>query len=395
MDNIILFQPRHFDTVYAVRTGAMALAHERGFVLQTMKLNMRPRDLSHTLQNWKPKGCIIDCSDAAAKASPRVFTAPLEAFNEIPHICLNPPDHIGGAHHAFNHANDQIAARAVAELLQKDLAAYGYVPCEESFLYSVERGRHFAAGLRRHGKSAVAYRPGSCTLDEWLLRMPLPCGLFAANDEVAQNVIVAASRVGLEVPDDVSVIGVDNNELYCEGTIPGITSIETDNERAGRRLAELLFALIADPRRPAIREVYGPSRIVRRGSTASLHTYNPRIHRALEFLRRNVGWGPIRIEDVAKTMRCSYRHASQEFKKVTGNTIIQEIHAIRHRRICELLATSRKSISEIILSVGYESQSFAKHEFRLRTGLTMREYRRRQQTRHDGWGTSSTSTLSR
>ena len=371
MDTILLFQPRHFDTMRDVRTGLLDVMREHGLVLQTMKQTMDRRELRKTLDLWKPVGCVIDCSDGND-------LAPLDVFDGIPHICINLPSRSGLKDHpSFDHDTAALAALAARELLSLDCKSFAYVPCEADFPWSVERGKLFAREIRKNRKSCALFAGRS--LEDWIKSLERPCGIFAANDEVAQNVGVAAVRIGLNIPDDIAIVGVDNDELYCEATLPGITSIATDRHRVGRQLGEMLLKRIARPDSRVFHEKYGPSQLVRRGSTRKLDKPNPRAHRALEYIRRQACIGPVSVENVAKAMACSYRLATEEFRAATGRSIVEEVHNVRFARICELLLSSDKNISDIILACGYNSESFAKHEFSRRYGMTMREYRQRTQ----------------
>jgi len=376
METIILFQPRHFDTMRAIRRGALDVALEEGHVLLTMKQTMNRAELQSVLNAWKPAGCIIDCSDGND-------ILPLDPFAKIHHICLNLPDRPEfRRHNAFNHDTGKIVSLAFSELQGMGLDHFAYVPCSATFPWSVERGVLFKKMVTDVGKSFVHHRQES--LENWLKTLRLPCGVFAANDEVAQSVVVSCAHVGLNVPNDIAIVGVDNDELYCEASMPGITSVETDFYQAGRRLCQMLIERIAHPTRKVLRERYGPSRIVRRGSTRKLTQPDPRVLLALECFRRHACCGPLKVEMIAKTMNCSYRLATEEFRQVTGHSIVEEIHRTRFERLCEQLSTTDAKLSELIFGCGYNSESFAKHEFKRRYGLSMSAWRK--QSRSAGTG---------
>lgn len=368
MDTILLFQPRHFDTIRETRSGILDFARKNGFIIQTMKQTMDRKELAKTLETWKPRGCIIDCSDGND-------LMPLAEFRAVPHVCLNlPTRHPDRKHHSFDHDAVAIAGLAVTELTGLGCKSFGYVPCAHPFPWSAERGSEFKKILKRKRQPSRTF--GNGDLEKGLSELEKPCGIFAANDEVAQNVIIAAQHAGLNVPDDIAVVGVDNDELYCEGTMPGITSIATDRYEVGIRLGEMLLEIIRNPRMRPVHRSYGPSGLIRRGSTRRLVQSNPRINLALEYIRRRACVGPIRIEDVAKAMGCSYRLATDEFRRVLGHTIIEEMHDIRFARICELLKTTDRSITDIIFASGYGSESFAKHEFVRRFEQPMSAWRK-------------------
>lgn len=369
MNTIILFQPRHFDTTRGVREGLLEVARRNGFIVQTMKQTMNRQVLRRTLDVWQPQGCVIDCSDGND-------IMPLGDFKDVAHVCLNLPSrHSDRRHHSYDHDASSIAKLAAAELSGLGCRSFGYAPCDRPFPWSDDRRREFKRNIRRKRLDVSVFENGS--IEKWLTGLEKPCGIFAANDEIAQNVIVAAQHVGLNVPDDVAVVGVDNDELYCEGTLPGITSIATDHQKVGVRLGLFLLEIMQNPK-PHVRHLsYGPSQLVRRGSTRRLDKPNRRVGLALEYIRRQACIGPIRVEDVAKAMGCSYRLATDEFRLATGHSIVDEMHDVRFAHICELLKTTDRNITDIIFASGYGSESFAKHEFIRRFGQPMSVWRKR------------------
>lgn len=370
MNTIMLFQPSHFDTVRETRSGILDFARKAGFIVQTMKQTMNQPELTKTLDIWQPKGCIIDCSAGNSLMY-------LSNFRNIPHICLNLPTHYHDRnHHSLEHDANAIAKLATTELIGLNCKSFGYVPSEHPFPWSVDRGICFESDLKHKRLMVDKFRGEN--LGHWLMGLPKPCGIFAANDEVAQNVIVAAQHAGLNVPNDVAVVGVDNDELYCEGTMPGITSIATDRYEVGIQLGKMLIEIINNQHMDIVHSTYKPSRIIRRGSTRRLGHANQRVNMALEYIRRQACIGPIRIEDVAKAMGCSYRLATQEFRTTLGHSIIQEVQNVRLAHICEQLRTSKRSITEIIFDCGYESESYVKHEFARRFGMSMSTWRDRE-----------------
>ena len=213
--------------------------------------------------------------------------------------------------------------------------------------------------------------------------MSKPCGIFGANDACAAEAYHTAVAAGFSIPCDVAIAGIDNDELFCETVSPGITSVEPDFEGAGYHLGEMLEEEIGRKRnggrarRRAHIESYGPLRLVRRGSTIVQKGIGPRIQAALEFLRRHACDSGITLDAVVREMKCSRRMATLEFKKATGRTIFDEIHDIRFQKACELLAHTELPIATIVAQCGYGSDSFIKRMFRERSGMTMREWRKK------------------
>ena len=260
---------------------------------------------------------------------------------------------------------------------------------EKNVHWDKPRREQFKADVRKAGYTfSILPHIG---LKEAIAALPKPCGILGANDYCAMEAYYAATKAGLTIPDDVAIAGIDNDEHFCETVSPGLTSVEPDFEKAGFHLAQMLAEEIArrDAAHPANRaratrsavrtEYYGPLRIVRRGSTATSPGQSLGVRRALEYIRRHACDSSIRLNDIVLEMGCSRRLATLRFKKETGRTMLAEIHEHRIRTACELLSGGILPIATVITLCGYRSDGFAKKLFRVRTGLTMREYRRKQQ----------------
>ena len=181
------------------------------------------------------------------------------------------------------HDSAAVGSLAAESLLALDLPRYAFVPCKPRRDWSEIRGKAFIAAVSKANKCALEFHGSD--LKAWLLSLTKPCGIFAANDQMAQNVVATAQAAGLRIPEDLSVLGVDNDEIYCEGTIPGISSIATDMDAAGYSLGRLLANTIKKPRPTSSIQLYGPSKIILRGSTRLLSHQVPKVAEAIDFAK--------------------------------------------------------------------------------------------------------------
>lgn len=145
--------------------------------------------------------------------------------------------------------------KAAAELfIRHDLASFGYVGARTgvSFSWDVARRDAFLDALAEKGFAADVYRPApaadgavadNVALADWLKALPKPCGLFVSYDVRAMNVLGICHATGISVPEQVQIVGVDNEPWICEKTTPTLTSIEPDFEGAGWRAADAILAL--------------------------------------------------------------------------------------------------------------------------------------------------------
>ena len=273
----------------------------------------------------------------------------------------------------MRHDSAAVGRLAAQNMLELNLPHYAFVPYAPKREWSEIRGQAFLSAIAKARRPAFEFKGGD--LRRWLMSLPKPCGIFAANDPVAQHVVAMAQNENIRIPEDVAVLGVDNDEIYCEGIMPGISSIETDMDKVGYNLGSFLSETIAATKLKQSVRLYAPSRVVERGSTRIFQAKEPGVAEAIDFIRRHACTANIGILDIMAQMKCSRREATQRFKRATGHTILEEIHDVRIHRMRELLETTTMKISTIIGACGYISEAFPKRLFLKRTGMTMRSYR--------------------
>lgn len=324
-------------------------------------------DVKGLLEFWKPDGVIAECGAAQTllrpcnfRSVPVVFVDRIQTGNEV---CISSDAR-------------SIAELAARELLSLGFKTYAYVPFAEPVPWSVKRGEEFARlvkmnGLkfhqfrkRPHGDEAENYR---AWLRMWLRIAPKPMGGFAANDYMASFVLSCAEREKIGVPNELVVIGVDNDLEICERSNPNLTSILLDHERAGYLAAQLLNEKIAYPRRKVKGVTFGPVCVYHRQSTFVYSRKDDRVSVALKLIRRNACDG-LKACDVIAEMGCSRRLAELRFREVTGRSILEEILSVRIERAKYLLEHSEKPIAEVARSCGYGSANALRKVFVAETG---------------------------
>ena len=368
--------------------GVTKFAHEAGWSLQTIEFSTaagtryregtdRSVDVKSLMRFWRPSGCIVECS---GRASP----LPARLFGRVPVVFLDSHPSVSGRGAVCVSSDaSAIAAIAARELLSSGLSDYAYVPWPEETVWSRERGDEFARIVRMNGKRLHIFS-GSAKVSQmiehqrelarWCASLPKPCGVFAANDTLAERVVAACAMEGVSVPNDVAVVGVDDLEAICENSAVTLSSVRTDNVKAGYLAAELLARWMdgRDGKPPS--GTFGAIGLVRRESSRRLAGADVRTLRALEFIRRHACEG-IAPPAVAEAMGCSRRLADTRFRASTGHTILDEIHAVRLARVKELLLKPGQEIAAIPALCGYSSVEDLCRVFKSRTGLTMRQFR--------------------
>ena len=278
--------------------------------------------------------------------------------------------------------NEGVGRRGAEFFLKKNFTSFAFVGMAETQAWADERLKGFKETLEQKGFECAVYSPPSeagwkaeeRSLKRFLEKIPKPCGLLAAFDSRARHVIDICAHNGIAVPQQVSVLGVDNDEMFCEWCRPTISSIQPEFEMSGYRLAELLDSLMhGAPRQPVILR-YGVSGIVERLSTLDLIGSARIVTLAREYIRKNAK-APIKLSDIAAAAGCSPRILQRRFQSVTGNTPIKELRQCRLEHVCEMLAKTTTPINLIGGFCGFTSNSNLKAAFKAQYGMSLSAYR--------------------
>ena len=275
------------------------------------------------------------------------------------------------------------AARSFAA--QGRFAAFGYVPFRRDAAWSGLRGEGFSSECaRRHAEAAVfpsnrsddpVTRRGN--LAKWLRKLDKPAAVFAADDSTALEVLQACSSAHLAVPHDVSVLGVDDEELICENSTPRLSSIRPDFFLAGRKASETLERMIRSrkpPKRAQMVMVQGENELVQRESTRPGSSAGALVQKALAFIERNACRG-IGVRDVQAHLKVSRSLMDTRFREVRGSSVLSAILDARLKELKRLLRETSDPIESITLRLGWTSPNYPKNLFRKRVGMSMSKWR--------------------
>lgn len=278
----------------------------------------------------------------------------------------------------------EVVRLATEHLLDRQFHHFAYVGLEERH-WSVRREIAFEKRIRQAGREVHIYRQPRRARDrvwerertilaEWLRGLPTPLGLFACNDDRGREVLEACRLAELNVPEDVAVLGVDNDEVFCDLADPPLSSVALNAETAGYRAAELLDGMmqgrIRKPR-PVIVEALG---VVTRRSTEVIAVTDSDVAAALQFIRREQGVG-IAVDQVADEVAMSRRSLEKRFKESLGRTILEEIQLVRLERAKRLLLETTFPISKVATISGFGSAGYFIQFFQNRVGKTPRRFR--------------------
>ena len=208
----------------------------------------------------------------------------------------------------------------------------------------------------------------------WLRKQPHPLAVFACNDTRGQQVLNACREHGLSVPEEVAVMGVDNDNVLCPLCDPPLTSIEPDTERIGEESAALLARLMQGAFAPdGVRQI-PPARIVERASTDVVAMEDATMVQAVRFIRDHVAEG-IAVKDVLAQVQRSRSDMEQRFRRWLGRSVRAEIVRRRLDHVARLLAESDLSVNDVAAQAGFATAPHFCRVFRRQFGRTPSEHR--------------------
>jgi LacI family transcriptional regulator len=256
-------------------------------------------------------------------------------------------------------------------------------------IWSELRLEGFASRLRLAGYSCHVYEPqahanqGVTWAEEqplvasWLESLPKPVAIMACNDIRGRQVLEASLLRHLSVPEDVAVIGVDNDTLICNLTNPPLSSVVFNLEQAGYAAAEHLDGLMSGGIRQARRIDIEPLWVAGRRSTDVIATDDRHVSAALRFIRDHARQA-IGVEDVAQQAEISRRTLEIRFRRRLGRSVRDEIERCRVTYAKQLLLETSLSVERIAHLAGFGSLAYFSKVFHRRVGSTALAFRQRR-----------------
>ena len=282
--------------------------------------------------------------------------------------------------------NEAVARLAAEHLLECGFRRFAYFGRRGSW-NSDQRRRGFVETVETAGAPCSVFegrKPGNANrpwqeemaeLQRWLASIKPPFGLFAHNDYRAARAMDACRKLGMHVPDDVGVVGVNDDPIVCNFCKPPLTSIACNGEEIGRRAAALLDGMMAGERAPSDDVLVPPAGLVKRGSTDVSAVEDRRVAAAIRYIRENLDLD-LGVEDVALHLDVSRRALERGFRACLGQTPRAYISHLRVQRAKKLLgAEERIAMSEIARQCGFRDAPRMRLVFLRHVGVTPRRYR--------------------
>lgn len=332
------------------------------------------------LRGWRGDGLLVRAEDrATAKAAVRTGAAlvDLSAAGLLPDAPVVHSDVAAEAALGFEHLWD----RGFRHLGFCGVSDYRWVRWQEQQFRKLTSaaGADFSshvAPLRL--KQARGWAADRSALAAWLRGLPKPVGIFACYDLRGQQVLDACRAAGLRIPDDVAVLGVDDDVVRCSLSDPPLSSVAPDTRRIGYRAAELLSDMMRGRRVETGMQVIAPLGVSARRSTDALAVPDAQVAAALRFLRDHFS-EPITVEHLLDHVAASRRSLESRFVQLVGRTPHAELLRCRVERAKELLSRTDLPIKSVADRVGVGTPEYLSVLFQRTLATTPSAYRARHQ----------------
>ncbi|MBI1390188.1 MAG: helix-turn-helix domain-containing protein [bacterium] len=252
--------------------------------------------------------------------------------------------------------------------------------------WSNERSESFAEYVASCGYKAEIYKqpffPRMISwgkerkyLVEWLKSLPKPVGLMACHDDRGQQVLHACKVARLKIPDDVAIIGVDNDELVCNLSDPPLSSVAVNFERGGFDGAAVLDRLMNGEKVKQDEILVRPTHIVARQSTDVTAVKDEIVAEAVRYIRQSAKEN-IGVDDVVSAVTVSRRVLEKRFRDQLDRSILHEIRRVRANLIAQMLVETNLSVSQISLAMGFNGNEHIARYFQREKGMSLSAYRK-------------------
>lgn len=278
----------------------------------------------------------------------------------------------------------QMGAKYFINKGYSNFAFYGF----NNIVWSRERGEGFEDAVIQHGGKVHFFNPKKIStrelwhykpsaLSKWLMSLPKPIAIMGCDDERAQNITEACRHSNIKIPEEVAVLGVDNDDLTCNLCDPPLSSIGLGIEQGGYEAAQLMHQLIENKSQESHNIIVKATMVHTRQSTDICATTDKQIATALKFIHQNIE-NNINVEDVLKEVSVSRRVLEKRFFEVTDSAIYKYICNLRIQKFSKRLLESEKSIYEIAVELGFNDNKNLSRLFKQIQGCTPLQYRKKR-----------------
>ncbi|HOW73654.1 MAG TPA: DNA-binding transcriptional regulator [Phycisphaerae bacterium] len=210
---------------------------------------------------------------------------------------------------------------------------------------------------------------------DWLVRLPKPVGILASHDRPGRDLVDACHQLGLRVPDEVAILGVDDDEFECWLCKPPLSSVKNPGVQVGYEAAKLLDRMMNGPPPEQLRIGVPPTHVIARQSTEMTAVEDPDVAAALAWVRDHLA-GDVSVNNLAKAIGISRRTLERRFRAVLGNSVLSEIQRMRMEKAKHLIAETDLKLSVVAEQCGISGLARLTAVFKQITGYPPSTYRR-------------------
>jgi LacI family transcriptional regulator len=289
--------------------------------------------------------------------------------------------------------SEAIGKMAGEYFLNKGFRNFAFCGFDE-FHWSRERSRSFKLFLENQGYKIHLYKnlkgtirksqqPEQQDIANWLKTLPRPIGILACNDDRGQHLISACKLAKIKAPDDVAVLGVDNDKFVCGLSSPQLSSIALGTERAGYEAAELLAKMMRKKKIINKNIMVRPTHIAGRQSTDMLAVEDKDLSDAINYIQKHTDT-ETSVDDVVSAGTVSRRNLERKFREHLNRTVYDEIKRERVGRVITMLLETDLTIMQIGLALEFKDTTHIGRFFKEATGISPLAYRRKFTNKQSG-----------
>ena len=328
------------------------------------------------LENWRGDGILIrdsgtNAMDVARRTGAAIVNLGEQEIDGLPHV----------------RSDERLISENVAEhLIQRGFRHFGYVGLSGR-PFSDAREKYFRDAVET--KDCASYRvfdlnaDGSAhnweqtqnALAAWLQGLSQPVGVMACYDVIGFRVLDACRRAGISVPDEVAVVGVDNDAELCALSNPPMSSVEHRAEEIGFRAAEILNSLMSGGPPPDPLTMIRPNGVVTRQSSDIIAIEDDKVAAACRYIRQHACDG-ITVPQVADHVSLSRRALERRFHNALRRSPQSELRRIQLDRVRRLLEDTDYKLSVIAKMSGFRYHEYMSKVFKEKTGISPGTYRK-------------------
>lgn len=358
-----------------VLRGFTAAAHERDWTL----LHYHPNsNLEWIAREWKPAVAVVGpeltASSLTVLAPATLISVTVDrSADGTASVCLDEAA-IAGL------AADHLLATGLQHVstFRFDDTAFA-VARERAFVERArEGGAEVAAGWGSHVNAPAERNENPATMIAWVRSLPKPCGVFTGTDGWARTVARYAREAGLRIPEDLALVGADNDTLECELISPSLSSVMIPWAEVGRSAAALVTRALAGGSIGGKRTVIGPTGLFARRSSELLAIDDTLVAEAVRWIRDNAE-RRLTVTMVARAVGGGRQRLERRFRAVLDRTVQQEIRRAHVELAKRLLRTTRAGLPEVAKRSGFTNAALLNTAFRREVGVPPGRYRRRAQ----------------